>query len=97
MATILLALSPLLFGENAYNIEKQYHGLFDNPIGFSYVLAIIYLIPMSIQMGPLFIYSGMKSPHLNFRHTTIFNLSLIIFSSIFFIAELITKRPILLF
>ena len=96
VAALLLALSPVLFGDYAYKIDKDYRSL-GSPIGIAYLLAVIYLIPMSIQMGPLLIYSGMQSPNLSWRHTTMFNSTLILVTLIFFIAEAITKQPLLLF
>ena len=94
VAGLLIGLGPLLFQQ--YNISGGFPG-YNKELGLSFIFVVLYSIPLSWQMGPLLFYSGIKSPKASWVHSTWFNVILVSVAGIFFVIELFTKMPSLIF
>ena len=90
---ILLFFAKILF--HAYGVKE--FSWFSNELGLAYVFILLFSIMVSLQIIPALFYSGMKSPKSTLFHTMIYNSLVILVVSIFFLAERLTKQPILLF
>jgi len=89
---LLLAAKPLF---HAYGIT-EFEG-YGGELGKSYIMILLFSIPMSLQIIPALFYSGMKDPKSTLFHTLIFNASNIVIVTIFFLIEHSTKKPLMLF
>ncbi len=94
---LLIGLQGLLF--NSYHTYDEISGKFKflDPISISFMLALIYSIPLSLQPMAVMFYAGTKNPAHTLQHSLVYNAIVILFASVGLIINLQSGHPIYLF